>query len=133
MTTLPRGDAWSACRKNPLQHLLAFMTGAVRMWTISAENITNKLPEELACREKQAAILSIFYNDFYAASTFYVFIISNLSRINIINIKIVLFSLALDETYAVFKISFARIPHAIGMHTGPADMQKHLSTEAYQC
>jgi uncharacterized membrane protein len=27
---------------------------------------------------------------------------------------ILLFSLALDETYAVFKISFARIPHALG-------------------
>ena len=32
---------------------------------------------------------------------------------------ILLFSLALDETYAVFKISFARIPHALGVHTGP--------------
>ena len=63
------------------------MTGAVRMRTISAENTTNSLPEELACREKQAAILSQFYNNFYAASTFYVFITSNLSRINIISIK----------------------------------------------
>ena len=32
---------------------------------------------------------------------------------------ILLFSLALDETYAVFKISFARIPHALGADTGP--------------
>ena len=32
---------------------------------------------------------------------------------------ILLSSLALDETYAVFKISFARIPHSLGTHTGP--------------
>jgi hypothetical protein len=31
---------------------------------------------------------------------------------------ILLFSLALDETYAVFKISFATMLHAIGAHTG---------------
>ena len=31
---------------------------------------------------------------------------------------ILLFSLALVKTY-VFKISFARIPHAICVHTGP--------------
>jgi hypothetical protein len=31
---------------------------------------------------------------------------------------ILLFSLAFDETYAVFKISFERIPHAVGAHTG---------------
>jgi hypothetical protein len=29
-----------------------------------------------------------------------------------------LFSLALDKTYAVFKISFATMLHAIGVHTG---------------
>jgi hypothetical protein len=27
--------------------------------------------------------------------------------------------LALDDTYAVFKISFATGPHALGKHTGP--------------
>ena len=32
---------------------------------------------------------------------------------------ILLFSLAVDETYAVFKISFARIPHTLGADTGP--------------
>jgi hypothetical protein len=32
---------------------------------------------------------------------------------------ILLFSLALDDTYAVFKISFATGPHALGKHTGP--------------
>ena len=31
---------------------------------------------------------------------------------------ILLFRLALDETYAVFKISFATMLHAIGAHTG---------------
>ena len=25
----------------------------------------------------------------------------------------------MDETYAVFKIVFARIPHALGLHMGP--------------
>jgi hypothetical protein len=32
---------------------------------------------------------------------------------------ILLFSLALDESYAIFKISFARIPHALGKDMGP--------------
>ena len=32
---------------------------------------------------------------------------------------ILLFSLALDDTYAVFKISFATGPNALGKHTGP--------------
>jgi hypothetical protein len=31
---------------------------------------------------------------------------------------ILLFSLALDETYAVFKISFATMLHTLGAHTG---------------
>ena len=32
---------------------------------------------------------------------------------------ILLFSLALDDTYAVFEISFATGTHALGKHTGP--------------
>ena len=32
---------------------------------------------------------------------------------------ILLFSLAMDDTFAVFKISFATGPHALGKHTGP--------------
>ena len=35
---------------------------------------------------------------------------------------IFLLSLVLDETYAVFKISFARLPYALGAHMGP-DME----------
>jgi hypothetical protein len=35
-----------------------------------------------------------------------------------VSTKIILFSLALDKTYAVFKISFATMLHAIGAHTG---------------
>ena len=31
---------------------------------------------------------------------------------------ILLFSLALDKTYAVLKISFATMPHALGPHMG---------------
>ena len=31
---------------------------------------------------------------------------------------ILLFSLPLDETYVVFEISFAAMPHALGVHTG---------------
>ena len=32
---------------------------------------------------------------------------------------IFLFSLGLDDTYAVFKITFAKGPNVLGKHTGP--------------
>ena len=40
--------------------LPAFKTGAVQMRTISAENITNSLPEELACRENHTGYVISF-------------------------------------------------------------------------